>query len=115
MAVGARTSRLSPSNIHPLILACRVNMRLGSPQQWVSMFPSTVGQETWVIGSSGCDDSTSSSLISVPWLRGSDAINRTGVSDMLTSIKQLSRVYPKEEVSLSQTNLQRGILSVPIP
>lgn len=33
-----------------------VNMRVGSPQQWVSLFPNTIGQETWVIGESGCDD-----------------------------------------------------------
>lgn len=35
-----------------------MNLRIGSPQQWVSVYPSTLGQDTWVIGSSGCDDTT---------------------------------------------------------
>ncbi|OXV05827.1 hypothetical protein Egran_06405 [Elaphomyces granulatus] len=34
-----------------------VNIRVGTPPQWVSVFPSTTGEETWVIGSDGCDDS----------------------------------------------------------
>ena len=32
-------------------------MRVGSPQQWVSLFPNTLASEAWVIGASGCDDS----------------------------------------------------------
>ncbi|KIX00049.1 uncharacterized protein Z518_10976 [Rhinocladiella mackenziei CBS 650.93] len=32
-----------------------VSIRLGSPQQWLSLLPSTLSQETWVVGASGCD------------------------------------------------------------
>ena len=32
-----------------------VDIRVGSPQQWLSVFPNTAGQETWVIGPGGCD------------------------------------------------------------
>lgn len=32
-----------------------VNIRVGSPPQWVSVFVSTAGQETWVIGTGGCN------------------------------------------------------------
>ena len=35
----------------------RVNIRVGSPPQWVSVFPSTKSEETWVIGRAGCDGS----------------------------------------------------------
>ena len=32
-----------------------VNIRVGSPPQWLSVYPNTAGQETWVIGPEGCD------------------------------------------------------------
>jgi hypothetical protein len=32
-----------------------VNIRVGSPPQWLSVYPNTAGQETWVIGPGGCD------------------------------------------------------------
>jgi hypothetical protein len=32
-----------------------VTIRVGSPPQWVSVYPNTAGQETWVIGPGGCD------------------------------------------------------------
>jgi len=32
-----------------------ISIRVGSPEQWLSVIPSTVTQETWVIGPSGCD------------------------------------------------------------
>jgi hypothetical protein len=32
-----------------------VTIRVGSPPQWLSVYPNTAGQETWVIGPSGCD------------------------------------------------------------
>jgi hypothetical protein len=33
----------------------RVNIRVGTPPQWLSVFPSTASQETWVVGRYGCD------------------------------------------------------------
>jgi hypothetical protein len=35
-----------------------VTIRVGSPPQWLSVYPNTAGQETWVIGPSGCDGSS---------------------------------------------------------
>ncbi|KAI9730335.1 MAG: hypothetical protein M1834_005845 [Cirrosporium novae-zelandiae] len=35
-----------------------VNIRVGYPPQWVSVFPSTSSDETWVIGPGGCDGTT---------------------------------------------------------
>ncbi|RMZ77417.1 hypothetical protein DV738_g4387, partial [Chaetothyriales sp. CBS 135597] len=35
-----------------------ISIRVGSPEQWVLLLPNTVSQETWVIGSGGCDDSS---------------------------------------------------------
>lgn len=35
-----------------------INIRVGSPDQWLSVFPSTLSQETWVVGLSGCDGTT---------------------------------------------------------
>ena len=32
-------------------------LRIGTPPQWVALLPSTTGQETWVIGTNGCDGS----------------------------------------------------------
>ncbi|KEF53009.1 uncharacterized protein A1O9_10917 [Exophiala aquamarina CBS 119918] len=32
-----------------------VNIRVGTPQQYVSLLPSTLSQETWVVGPAGCD------------------------------------------------------------
>ncbi|KAK2754795.1 hypothetical protein FQN54_006688 [Arachnomyces sp. PD_36] len=32
-----------------------VTIRVGTPPQWVYVFPSTTSQETWVIGEDGCD------------------------------------------------------------
>ena len=32
-------------------------LRIGTPPQWVALLPSTSGQETWVIGTKGCDGS----------------------------------------------------------
>lgn len=32
-----------------------VDIRVGTPQQWLSVYPNTAGQETWVIGPGGCD------------------------------------------------------------
>jgi hypothetical protein len=32
-----------------------VNIRVGSPSQWLSVYPNTAGQEIWVIGPGGCD------------------------------------------------------------
>ena len=32
-----------------------VSIRVGTPPQWVNLFVSTAGQETWVIGDFGCD------------------------------------------------------------
>lgn len=32
-----------------------VTIRVGTPEQWLSAFPSTLSQETWVIGPDGCD------------------------------------------------------------
>ena len=32
-----------------------ISIRVGSPEQWVSVLPSTLSQETWVIGPGGCD------------------------------------------------------------
>ena len=36
----------------------RVDIRVGTPPQWVSVFPNTAGEETWVIGRDGCDGCT---------------------------------------------------------
>ena len=35
-----------------------ISIRVGSPEQWLSVYPSTVSQETWVIGPDGCDGTT---------------------------------------------------------
>lgn len=35
-----------------------VNIRVGTPPQWLSVYPNTAGQETWVIGPAGCDDTS---------------------------------------------------------
>jgi Eukaryotic aspartyl protease len=35
-----------------------ISIRAGSPEQYLSLLPSTLGQETWVIGPSGCDGTT---------------------------------------------------------
>jgi hypothetical protein len=32
-----------------------VNIRVGTPPQWLSVYPNTGGQEIWVIGPDGCD------------------------------------------------------------
>ena len=32
-----------------------VSIRVGTPPQWVNLFVSTASQETWVVGTSGCD------------------------------------------------------------
>lgn len=32
-----------------------VSIRVGTPPQWVDVFVSTASQETWVVGSGGCD------------------------------------------------------------
>ena len=32
-----------------------VNVRVGSPAQWLSVYPNTASSETWVIGPDGCD------------------------------------------------------------
>ena len=32
-----------------------VSLRVGTPPQWIDLFVSTASQETWVIGSGGCD------------------------------------------------------------
>ena len=32
-----------------------VSIRVGSPPQWVDLFVSTASQETWVVGTGGCD------------------------------------------------------------
>ncbi|KIX92864.1 uncharacterized protein Z520_11340 [Fonsecaea multimorphosa CBS 102226] len=32
-----------------------ISIRVGSPEQYLSVFPSTLGQETWVVGPAGCD------------------------------------------------------------
>ena len=40
---------------------------VGTPAQWIDVFVSTASQETWVVGSGGCDGSelSFSALISV--------------------------------------------------
>ena len=35
-----------------------VSVRVGTPPRWVDLFVSTASQETWVIGSGGCDGTT---------------------------------------------------------
>lgn len=35
-----------------------INIRVGSPEQWITVIPSTLSQETWVIGPAGCDGTT---------------------------------------------------------
>ncbi|KAI1615148.1 aspartic peptidase domain-containing protein [Exophiala viscosa] len=35
-----------------------VSIRVGSPDQWLDVLPSTISQETWVIGPAGCDNTT---------------------------------------------------------
>ncbi|KIW97936.1 uncharacterized protein Z519_01520 [Cladophialophora bantiana CBS 173.52] len=35
-----------------------ISIRVGSPEQYLSVFPSTLGQETWVVGPAGCDGTT---------------------------------------------------------
>ncbi|KIV86746.1 hypothetical protein PV11_02341 [Exophiala sideris] len=35
-----------------------VSIRVGSPEQWLDVLPSTISQETWVIGPAGCDGTT---------------------------------------------------------
>ena len=37
-----------------------VTIRVGTPPQWVYIFPNTLSSETWVIGPAGCDGSMSS-------------------------------------------------------
>lgn len=32
-----------------------VSIRVGTPEQWLRVFPSTLNQETWVVGPLGCD------------------------------------------------------------
>ncbi|KIW34221.1 uncharacterized protein PV07_01013 [Cladophialophora immunda] len=32
-----------------------ISIRVGSPEQYLSVFPSTLSQETWVVGPAGCD------------------------------------------------------------
>jgi len=32
-----------------------VSIRVGTPEQWLSVFPSTLSPETWVVGPLGCD------------------------------------------------------------
>ncbi|EXJ94411.1 hypothetical protein A1O1_02805 [Capronia coronata CBS 617.96] len=32
-----------------------VSIRVGSPEQWLSVLPSTLSQETWLVGPAGCD------------------------------------------------------------
>ncbi|KAJ9613236.1 hypothetical protein H2200_003178 [Cladophialophora chaetospira] len=35
-----------------------ISVRVGSPEQYVLLLPSTLGQETWVVGPAGCDGTT---------------------------------------------------------
>ena len=35
-----------------------ISIRVGSPEQWLSVLPNTLSQETWVIGPGGCDGTT---------------------------------------------------------
>lgn len=35
-----------------------ISIRVGSPEQWLSVLPSTLSQETWIIGPGGCDGSS---------------------------------------------------------
>ena len=35
-----------------------ISIRVGTPEQYVSVLPSTLGQETWVVGPAGCDGTT---------------------------------------------------------
>ena len=35
-----------------------VSVRVGTPPQWVDLFVSTASQETWVVGTGGCDGTT---------------------------------------------------------
>lgn len=32
-----------------------ISIRIGTPEQWISVLPATLSQETWVIGPGGCD------------------------------------------------------------
>lgn len=35
---------------------------VGTPAQWIDVFVSTASQETWVVGTGGCDGSESPSI-----------------------------------------------------
>jgi hypothetical protein len=35
-----------------------ISIRVGSPEQYLYVLPSTLGQETWVVGPAGCDGTT---------------------------------------------------------
>ncbi|TGO47709.1 hypothetical protein BCON_0266g00150 [Botryotinia convoluta] len=39
-----------------------VSIRLGTPKQWVNLFPNTLSAETWAIGPYGCQDDDSTCL-----------------------------------------------------
>ncbi|TGO54337.1 hypothetical protein BOTNAR_0271g00090 [Botryotinia narcissicola] len=39
-----------------------VSIRLGTPKQWVNLFPNTLSAETWAIGPYGCQDGDSTCL-----------------------------------------------------
>ncbi|KAF7947906.1 hypothetical protein EAE96_008979 [Botrytis aclada] len=39
-----------------------VSIRLGTPKQWVDLFPNTLSAETWAIGPSGCQDGDATCL-----------------------------------------------------
>ena len=40
--------------------------RVGTPQQWVDLIPSTISSETWVVSPFGCSDSSESNNLMSP-------------------------------------------------
>ena len=53
MVIGAR--KHLPVLHSTILILFRATIRVGTPPQWVNVFPSTASEETWVIGLGGCD------------------------------------------------------------
>lgn len=54
MGTGARKHIITVDDHRLLTASPRVNIRVGSPPQWLSVLVSTAGQDTLVIGTGGC-------------------------------------------------------------
>ena len=56
MGIGVR-KRDHCSDMLSCLTMVRVSLMVGTPAQWIDVFVSTASQETWVVGTGGCDSS----------------------------------------------------------